>query len=322
MYRKYFYPLRAIVIRRVLMALYLAGAALVGVGAALGAYLNSDDKQAQERRDREIETLRSHAEALMAQTRQLNEIVAQQLDAADAERGLSRRVDQLTGALTQVQTAQATLQRTLDMRNSELSEAAQSRSRIQAQLQEALDRCEERNSELARVGAALSRSEEENRNLSATLSLVHRGGEETGQKLAALRANYAQLQVEAVASRQSCEELAQALDLTDQSAAGLEKQLIQLREMYATYDKEIARLGKAVEALHRSRGESASSSAPSEGRVAWAVASSKKKIEETKAGKDADDPEFQKVLGQIEQEELDHALAASLEFEDKKEQSK
>ena len=88
---------------------YTTAALIGGAGVALGYYLNGQSQEAEEQRNREMEGLRLNAECLTAQTVQLMGIVSQHQEAADVEQLLIQRVEQLTGAIGQLQTVQSQL---------------------------------------------------------------------------------------------------------------------------------------------------------------------------------------------------------------------
>ena len=282
---------------------YTTAAVIGGVGVALGAYLNGQSQEAEEQRNREMEGLRLNAECLTAQTVQLMEIVSQHQQAADVEELLIQRVEQLTGAIGQLQAVQNQLRATLAARNRDLLTVTRDREEIQRELVEALRVNAERSDAYDAVQVALQRAQEENRQLSATLGEVRQGRVETHEELTALREQNADLLAASTASRESCEALTRALTTATDAAKGLEVQIAQLREMNNCYDGEIERLSEAIDKIQRSRKDEAR-------------AHPKKAVSfDDEDPKLDDDPEFQTALAQsfeeINKNELREAVGAS-----------
>ncbi|HEY5259517.1 MAG TPA: hypothetical protein VIJ46_02635, partial [Rhabdochlamydiaceae bacterium] len=198
---------------------------------------------------------------------------------------------------------QSQLRATLAARNRDLLTVTRDREEIQRELVEALRVNAERRDAYDAVQVALQRAQEENRQISAALGEVRQGRVETHEELTALREQNAELLASSTASRESCESLTQALATATHAAKNLEVQVQQLREMNDSYDGEIERLSEAIDKIQQSR-------------KAEARAHSKKTVTfDDEDPKLADDRELQRVLAlsfeEIDREELREAVEAS-----------
>ncbi len=295
---------------------YTTAAVIGGVGVALGAYLNGQSQEAEEQRNREMEQLRYNAESLSEQTLQLTGIISLQHQAASVEQELIQRVEQLTGAIGQLQTVQSQLRATMAARNRDLLTVTRDREEIQRELAEALRVNAERNDAYARVHAALQRVQEENLSLNATLGEVRQGRLETHEELSALRDQNTAFLASSAASRESCEQLTRALTTATEAATSLEVQVEQLRAMNVCYDGEIARLSEAIENIQRNRQSASNARADDAGahpgktdedlelQKVLARSFEEKNLET--------DPQLERVLQQMDDADLDQAIAASM----------